>query len=108
MVMSSSTTPAAAHQAASFGSHCRGHAWGNPPDALPTPTADQFKTLLNRVEAATFLGVSRQTLAAWASNKRVILPFVKMGRRVMYRRQDLDAFCASNLVGATATTEVRQ
>ena len=58
------------------------------------------KPMLSRLEAAAHLGVSAQTLSAWASNKRVSLPYVKIGRRVMYRRIDLDTFCAAHLVGA--------
>jgi len=61
------------------------------------------KPLLSRLEAATHLGVSAQTLSAWACNKRVSLPYVKIGRRVMYRHIDLDAFCAANLIGAVKT-----
>jgi len=58
----------------------------------------QEKQLLSRVEAAAFLGVSPQTLAAWACNRRVNLPYVKLGRRVVYRRRDLDEFCATSRV----------
>lgn len=66
------------------------------PSAAPH---NQTKPVLDRHEAAEFLGVKPQTLAAWACNKRVLLPYVKIGRRVVYRRQDLDAFCAANVVG---------
>jgi len=48
--------------------------------------------LLNRNEAAEFLGVCHQTLSAWACNGRYGLRFVKIGRRVMYRISDLEAF----------------
>jgi excisionase family DNA binding protein len=57
------------------------------------------KNLMSRQSAADYLGVGMQTLAAWACNKRYQLPYVKIGRRVMYRQSDLDAFIARNLVG---------
>lgn len=52
--------------------------------------------LLNRPDAATFLGVQPQTLAAWACTQRYPLPYVKIGRRVMYRLADLEAFVVAN------------
>jgi excisionase family DNA binding protein len=53
--------------------------------------------LLSRKEAATYLGVSEQTLAIWKCTKRYNLPFVKIGRLVKYRRADLDDFIFKNL-----------
>lgn len=46
-------------------------------------------------EAANYLHVKDSTLAAWRSEGRYNLPFVKVGRRVFYRREDLDAFLMS-------------
>lgn len=48
--------------------------------------------LLNVEQAAEFLGVAKKTLAIWRSTGRYNLPFVKVGRRVMYRQDDLDQF----------------
>lgn len=48
--------------------------------------------LLTRQEAAEYLGVKPQTLAVWASVGRYGLRFVKVGRRVRYRKEDLDRF----------------
>jgi excisionase family DNA binding protein len=56
--------------------------------------------LVSRKEAAAYLGASEHTLAVWASTKRYPLPYVKIGRLVRYRRADLDAFIARNVVGA--------
>ncbi len=53
------------------------------------------RRLLNRVDAAAYIGVEPQTLAAWASAGRYNLPFVKVGRKVYYRRVDLDAWLES-------------
>lgn len=54
--------------------------------------------LLDRKGAAAFLQNRPQTLACWASTGRYNLPFVRIGRRVMYRLADLEAFIESNLV----------
>lgn len=54
--------------------------------------------LLSRKAAAQALGMKPQTLAAWATNGRVSLPFVKIGSRAMYRRHDIDQFILNNLV----------
>jgi excisionase family DNA binding protein len=58
--------------------------------------------LMTRNEAATYLGVKSSTLAVWACTKTVNLPFVKVGRCVRYRREDLDQFISQNTVGALA------
>ena len=54
--------------------------------------------LLTRPEAAEFLRLKPQTLAAWAVTKRYQLPFVKVGRRAMYRLSDLEAFLTRRTV----------
>ena len=56
--------------------------------------------LLSRREAAAYLGVAEQTLAIWKCTKRQQLPFVKIGKLVKYRKQDLDEFIAKNLQSA--------
>ena len=72
------------------------------PAATTSHAADPVFTrhnLLSRAEAADYLGVKPQTLSAWACNRRVALPLVRVGRRVMYRLIDLEAFCANNIEG---------
>ncbi len=54
--------------------------------------------LLTRQEAAEYLGVKPQTLSVWAVTGRYELPYVKVGRLVKYRREDLDAFLESRRV----------
>jgi len=54
--------------------------------------------LLSRERAAKVLGIRPQTLACWACNKRYPLPFVKIGRRVMYRLADIEQFIIDNVV----------
>lgn len=62
------------------------------------PTSD----LLNREEAARYLGVSPRTLAVWKSTGRYNLPCVRIGRLAKYRQADLDAFIARNTIAAEA------
>ncbi len=57
------------------------------------------KELVDRSAAASYLGIKTQTLAVWACTQRYPLPFVKIGRRVMYRIADLDAFIMANRHG---------
>lgn len=45
--------------------------------------------LLNRQEAAAFLGVKADTLAVWRSTRKYDIPIVKVGRLVRYRFSDL-------------------
>lgn len=63
---------------------------------------DPKNTLLNRAQAAEYLGVSKGTLEVWACTKRYDLPYVKVGRLVKYRLSDLQAFVASRIVGQPA------
>ncbi|WP_334180909.1 helix-turn-helix domain-containing protein [Pseudomonas nitroreducens] len=51
--------------------------------------------LLTPERAAAVLGLSPRTLAAWRGWRRNILPYVKVGGRVRYRRQDVAAFLSS-------------
>ncbi|WP_365977157.1 helix-turn-helix domain-containing protein [Thiobacillus sp.] len=55
--------------------------------------------LIDRDRAAEYIGVRPQTLACWASTRRYALPFVRIGRRAMYRQSDLDAFIERNVIG---------
>ena len=46
-------------------------------------------------EVAEELQVTTGTLAVWRTTKRYPLPWVKIGRRIFYRRGDVEAFIAS-------------
>lgn len=48
----------------------------------------------NETEAALFLGVARQTMANWRSQRRGPA-YLKLGRRVVYRLSDLEDFIQS-------------
>lgn len=57
------------------------------PPALPP--------LLSPKEVSDYIGVPVSTLAVWRCTGRVHLTFVKAGRAVRYRREDVEAFLAS-------------
>ena len=52
--------------------------------------------LLDDHAAAALLDVSPGTLSVWRSTGRYALPFLKIGRKVRYRRADLDAWLAAH------------
>ena len=60
--------------------------------------------LLDDIAAAAMLDVSPGTLSVWRSTGRYALPFLKIGRKVRYRRADLDAWLAAR-VRETGATE---
>ena len=55
--------------------------------------------LLTAEQAAEYLGVRPQTLAVWRLTKRYPLAYLKVGRLVKYRREDLDRFLVERTVG---------
>ena len=61
-------------------------------------TKPQREALLTRDDAAAYLNVQPGTLRVWACERRYALPFIKVGRAVRYRVEDLDAFIASRTV----------
>lgn len=60
--------------------------------------------LLDDHAAAAMLDVSPGTLSVWRSTGRYALPFIKIGRKVRYRRTDLFAWMEKRTrdTGATA------
>jgi len=58
----------------------------------------EFPKLFNEDAAAEMIGVRPQTLSVWRSTKRYPLPYVRVGRLIYYREQDLLAFIDSRLV----------
>ncbi len=62
------------------------------------------RNLLDEQEAAQLLDVSPGTLSVWRSTGRYNLPFLKIGRKVRYRRADLQEWLDARVrqSGATA------
>jgi excisionase family DNA binding protein len=56
------------------------------------------QNLLSIGEAAHALSISIHTLRAWVSQQRI--PYVKLGRRVLFRSEHLQAYIDSHLVPA--------
>ena len=59
--------------------------------------------LLTRAEAAGYLRTTVGTLAVWACRGTPPIPHIKLGRKVLYRRADLDRVLAAGLVTPQAT-----
>lgn len=53
--------------------------------------------LFNSTEAGKKLRTTYGTLAVWRCTRRKALPFVKIGRKVFYRAQDIEKFIEDNL-----------
>lgn len=56
--------------------------------------------LLTDAQVAQLLDVSTKTLATWRSTGRYALPFLRIGARIRYRRQDVAAWLESRRRGA--------
>ncbi len=54
-------------------------------------------TLITRKQAAELLDCSEGTLSIWACTKRYPLPYIKIGRKVRYRLEDVQNFIDNNL-----------
>jgi len=55
--------------------------------------------LLTEAETANALGLRRQTLAVRRSTGKPLLPFIRVGRSIRYRSEDIAALIAANLEG---------
>lgn len=75
---------------------------------MDTATSNQAQGLRNALfgqggltteQAADYLGIKPITLRTWRCNKRYTIPFIKVGGRIRYRKEDLDAWLASRTVG---------
>lgn len=71
----------------------------------PLSTSAHSADLWTPEHAAHELGVSPRTLAAWRCTGRHSLPYVKVGRLIRYRQQDVSLWlqrhlkCQARLVG---------
>jgi len=52
---------------------------------------------LNEIDAADYLGLNRQTLANWRSKEKGP-SYCKLGRRIIYMIEDLDAYLQARRV----------
>jgi hypothetical protein len=58
----------------------------------------ELRRLLNEDEAAAHLGVTPGTLSVWRCTKRYALAYIKCGRLVRYRLEDLERFIETRRV----------
>ena len=58
--------------------------------AIVSGQIQKEKQLLNTKEAAESLGISKNTLYEWIVEKKI--PYIKVGRLVKFRREDLEAW----------------
>jgi excisionase family DNA binding protein len=65
-------------------------------------TSLEDAALLSPVDAAKLLSIPVQTLAVWRHNRRIDLPWVKVGRLVRYRLADLKRFISESSRGVAA------
>lgn len=64
-----------------------------------------FFNRLNSAEVANILGVTEGTLAVWRCTKRYQLPFVKIGRKIFYRSEDVQSFVESRTYCKASTVD---
>ncbi|MCZ6625220.1 MAG: helix-turn-helix domain-containing protein [Deltaproteobacteria bacterium] len=65
-----------------------------------------MKRLLSVAEAATYLGVQKSTIYSWAWRRKI--PSVKMGRRLLFDREDLDRMIQERKRGIEPTPDQEQ
>ena len=63
-----------------------------------------IRPLLSEQEVSSITGVAPGTLSVWRSTGRVDLPFIKLGRKVAYRPEDVEAFLARNRRNHTSSS----
>ncbi len=63
----------------------------------------KIRRLLNPQATAEILGVTAETLAVWRCEQRYPLRYVKVGRKIFYRPEDIEAFI--QVRSATGTSE---
>lgn len=60
------------------------------------------KTIFNVSEAAQYLGLAVSTLNKWRCYQQEGPAYIKLGKAVRYRQEDLDAYIARVTVGDAA------
>lgn len=54
--------------------------------------------LMTNQEAATYLGTTVDSLNSMRCSGRIVIPFVRLGSRIRFRKKDLDAWIEQNTV----------
>jgi excisionase family DNA binding protein len=66
------------------------------------PSKRSAPELLTTAQAADYLSIKAHTLEIWRCARRYELRFVRIGRNIRYRREDLDSFLTARTVTAEA------
>ena len=66
--------------------------------------ATKTEPLLTPDQVSERLAVSVGTLTVWRCTRRVILPYVKVGRAVRYKCSDIEKFIAARTIEPTAVS----
>lgn len=53
--------------------------------------------------AAVYMGLKPQTLSAWRCSGRYCLPFLKVGRKVLYKKTDVDTWMSERTRTSTSS-----
>lgn len=62
-------------------------------------TCVNHDTLMSNAEAAAYIGIEKETLDCWRCSGRYLIPHIKVGRLVKYRKNDLDEWLNSRRIG---------
>lgn len=57
----------------------------------------QENVLFTNAEAAKFLRLEPKTLCCWRSSGKIVIPYIKVGGKVLYRKNDLEQFLEANV-----------
>lgn len=74
---------------------------------LTTPTEESIPQLATPAQVHEYTGIPTSTLAFWRYEGSH-LPFVKMGRLIRYRRQDVLDFINGNVYNSTAEAKAAE
>ena len=64
---------------------------------MDSPTTTTVPTLLSPRAAAKALGTTYGSLAVWRSTRRYPLKFVRLGRKIYYRPEDIQQFIETRI-----------
>tara|TARA_Y100001960_G_C14265218_1_gene629476 strand:+ start:439 stop:654 length:216 start_codon:yes stop_codon:yes gene_type:complete len=67
----------------------------------------KLNRLLKPADVAEILGVTKETLNVWRCTKRYPLKYIKIGRNVLYKLEDIQAYIESQTVQNGGTEYAR-
>jgi excisionase family DNA binding protein len=71
---------------------------------LKNPARCEVRRLLTTTETAEILGIGKSTLEQDRLYSRLKIPFIRLGRSIRYRREDIEAYL-QNLKAFTSTSQ---